>query len=134
MSRQFMQGFFVAALLSALAGFSLAQTGVNPYSATLTTLVNFGNGNGQYPEAGLAQGLDGNFYGTTYYGAADSSEGIAYNITPAGILTTFGYPCTTNSSPLTRITLRTAKRCTWQDTRSSQKSVSRGGLSPKRTS
>lgn len=96
MSRQFRQGFFVAALLSALAGFGLAQTAVNPSSATLTTLVNFGNGNGQYPEAQLAQGLDGNFYGTTYRGAAHPSEGIAYNITPAGILTTFGYPCTTN--------------------------------------
>ena len=39
--------------------FKLAPTG------TLTTLVNFTGANGSSPMAGLVQGSDGNFYGTT---------------------------------------------------------------------
>jgi uncharacterized repeat protein (TIGR03803 family) len=39
------------------------------------------------PFAGLVQGTDGNFYGTTQYGGF-SSYGTIYKITPAGALTT----------------------------------------------
>jgi len=52
-----------------------------------TTLANFGGSNGSNPFAGLVQGFDGNFYGTTYYGGANNS-GTVFKITPAGKLTT----------------------------------------------
>jgi uncharacterized repeat protein (TIGR03803 family) len=54
---------------------------------TLTTLYSFDNTDGSYPQAGLVQGIDGNFYGTTSGGGADSG-GTAFKITPAGMLTT----------------------------------------------
>ena len=52
-----------------------------------TTLANFGGVNGSNPFAGVVQGFDGNFYGTTYYGGANSS-GTVFKITPAGKLIT----------------------------------------------
>ena len=42
---------------------------------------------GAYPYAGLIQGSDGNFYGTTYSGAYDSN-GTVFQITAAGTLST----------------------------------------------
>jgi uncharacterized repeat protein (TIGR03803 family) len=62
---------------------------------TLTTLHSFDNAGGCYPEAGLVQGTDGNFYGTTsggglsgYCGSPVPAGGTVFKITPAGILTT----------------------------------------------
>ncbi len=53
-----------------------------------TVLYNFSgsNGDGASPYAGLVQGTDGNFYGTTEGGGA-YAHGIVYQITPAGRLT-----------------------------------------------
>jgi uncharacterized repeat protein (TIGR02543 family) len=42
---------------------------------------------GAYPAAGLVQGTDGNFYGTTSVGGTNS-QGTVFKITPAGNLTT----------------------------------------------
>jgi uncharacterized repeat protein (TIGR03803 family) len=60
-------------------------------AGVLTTLVEFdGNGpgaKGKQPEAGLAQGSDGNFYGTTFGGGA-TDQGTVFKMTPAGVLTT----------------------------------------------
>jgi uncharacterized repeat protein (TIGR03803 family) len=61
-------------------------------SGTLTTLYSFCEEgfpcyDGQTPEAGLVQGTDGNFYGTTYFGGAEGN-GTVFKITPAGTLTT----------------------------------------------
>lgn len=42
---------------------------------------------GAYPTAPLVQATDGNFYGTTYSGGANS-EGTIFRITPSGVLTT----------------------------------------------
>ena len=58
----------------------------------LTTLYNFGGGNGSYPYTGLVLGSDGNFYGTTSSGGASINCpigcGTVFRISPAGILTT----------------------------------------------
>jgi uncharacterized repeat protein (TIGR03803 family) len=43
---------------------------------------------GQMPTAGLTQGSDGNFYGTTSYGGNNGVYGTAFKITPTGQLTT----------------------------------------------
>jgi uncharacterized repeat protein (TIGR03803 family) len=54
---------------------------------TFTTLHSFSETDGGNPYAGLIQGLDGNFYGTT--SQLDSgSYGTVFKITPAGALTT----------------------------------------------
>jgi uncharacterized repeat protein (TIGR03803 family) len=49
-----------------------------------TVLYFFTSGtDGRYPYAGLIQGTDGNFYGTTYEGGT-SDDGTVFKITPAG--------------------------------------------------
>jgi uncharacterized repeat protein (TIGR03803 family) len=70
-------------------------------SGTLTTLYTFcsqtGCADGANPFAGLVQGSDGNFYGTTTYGGANTNSschgpnsgcGTVFEITPSGTLTT----------------------------------------------
>lgn len=53
-----------------------------------TTLVNFNGANGAAPQPeGLAQGIDGNLYGTTLNGGANNN-GTVFKMTPAGTLTT----------------------------------------------
>ncbi len=60
-------------------------------AGVLTTLYSFCSQtnctDGYAPFSGLALGADGNFYGTTYYGGANSA-GTAFMITPSGALTT----------------------------------------------
>ena len=61
-------------------------------NGTLTTLISFNrwdnNGEGPYaPFAGLVQGTDSNFYGTTAFGGA-SGLGTVFKMTPGGVLTT----------------------------------------------
>jgi uncharacterized repeat protein (TIGR03803 family) len=57
----------------------------------LTTIYSFcqqqaGCLDGEYPNAGVIQGSDGNFYGTTYYGGANG-WGTVFKVTPKGALT-----------------------------------------------
>jgi uncharacterized repeat protein (TIGR03803 family) len=58
----------------------------------LTTLHSFSNAtDGAYPNAGLVQATDGNFYGTTTYGGSNACFlgcGTVFKITPGGQLTT----------------------------------------------
>jgi uncharacterized repeat protein (TIGR03803 family) len=54
---------------------------------TLTTLHSFDYTHGEYPEAGLIQGTNGDFYGTTVGGGANS-RGEVFKITPAGVFRT----------------------------------------------
>ncbi len=57
-------------------------------SGTLTTLYDFAGSDGFKPQAGLVQGSDGNFYGTTTGGGANNGKGTVFKITPSGTLTT----------------------------------------------
>jgi uncharacterized repeat protein (TIGR03803 family) len=64
-------------------------------SGTLTTLLDFDILDGYFPEAALVQATDGNLYGTTEQGGAntacfDGSDGCGtvFKITPSGTLTT----------------------------------------------
>ncbi|MGB7131985.1 MAG: choice-of-anchor tandem repeat GloVer-containing protein, partial [Candidatus Sulfotelmatobacter sp.] len=68
--------------------FCIAAAIASP-AQTFTTLVSFDGTNGAYPSAGLAQGPNGNFYGTTYGGGANNEGGTIFETTPAGVLTTF---------------------------------------------
>jgi uncharacterized repeat protein (TIGR03803 family) len=61
-----------------------------------------GDGDGANPYAGLIQGGDGNFYGTTEWGGA-GGNGTAFQITPEGIekvMLDFGTPAQAGSLPL----------------------------------
>jgi uncharacterized repeat protein (TIGR03803 family) len=60
-------------------------------SGTLTTLYSFCSQSactdGAFPQAGLVDATNGDFYGTTYYGGANG-QGTVFKISPAGTLTT----------------------------------------------
>jgi len=57
-------------------------------SGTLTTLHSFDSTDGANPFAGLVQATDGNLYGTTEGGGANSNGGTVFKITPSGKLAT----------------------------------------------
>jgi uncharacterized repeat protein (TIGR02543 family) len=64
----------------------------------LTTLYSFcvqtGCPDGELPQAGLVQGIDGNFYGTTEHGGAPANAGTVFKITPTGTISTLYRFCT----------------------------------------
>jgi uncharacterized repeat protein (TIGR03803 family) len=71
-------------------------------NGTLTTLYSFcaqsGCTDGYWPIAGLVQGSDGNFYGTTNQGGAGAEPvGTMFKITPSGTLTTLYSFCAQNN-------------------------------------
>src|SRR5208283_4124834 len=79
---------------AASAGFTLAVVlalGVTATQSaraqTFKTLHSFDVTDGQYPEAGLVQATNGEFYGTTFEGGANG-DGTVFKITPSGTLTT----------------------------------------------
>jgi len=57
-------------------------------AGALTTLVSLNGTNGSHPYAGLLQGSDGHFYGTTETGGTNGNNGTVFQITPVGALTT----------------------------------------------
>jgi len=73
----------------------LVATTIASLAQTFTTLVSFDGNNGQNPAyASLAQGLDGNLFGTTEFGGANGS-GTVFEITPTGTLNSlFSFDCT----------------------------------------
>ena len=84
-------------------------------SGTLTTLYSFcsqsGCPDGYYLVAGLIQGTDGNFYGTTQFGGANG-YGTVFKITPSGTLTTLysfcsQANCTDGAEPYAQLVLAT---------------------------
>jgi uncharacterized repeat protein (TIGR03803 family) len=73
----------------------------------LTTLYQFDFTHGAQPYAGLAQGTDRNFYGTTYSGGA-YGRGTVFKVNPKGTLTvlhSFGETSSDGASPVTPLTL-----------------------------
>src|SRR5215469_5324569 len=97
---------FLLSLTSAIA--SPAQT-----VKTFSTLLSFDGSDGETPAylASLVQGLDGNLYGTTHAGGANSN-GTVFKITPAGTLTTLynfcaQANCTDGKSPEATLALAT---------------------------
>jgi uncharacterized repeat protein (TIGR03803 family) len=71
-------------------------------SGTLTTLHSFcaqsGCPDGQFPQTGLVQANNGNFYGTTISGGA-YGDGTIFEITPSGKLTTLYSVCSQSGCP-----------------------------------
>jgi uncharacterized repeat protein (TIGR03803 family) len=74
----------------------------------LTTLHSFDGSDGNGPQAGLVQGTDGNFYGTTYSGGANNSCssacGTVFKINPRGRVTTLHtFDGTDGANPFARL-------------------------------
>jgi uncharacterized repeat protein (TIGR03803 family) len=66
---------------------------------TLTNVYEFSGTDGRDPAAGLVQGSDGSFYGTTWGGGA-AEDGTIFKITPNGSLTTlYDFAGTHTSNP-----------------------------------
>ncbi len=74
-------------LVFCLAGLTTAAADVS-HAQIFTPLVALGGAKGASPYSGLVQGVDGNFYGTTYSGSAGAGFGTVYKVTPRGVLTT----------------------------------------------
>jgi len=64
-----------------------ASTAIASPAQTFTSLHSFGGADGRDPFAGLVQGANGNLYGTTVLGGANT-YGAVFTITPSGTLTT----------------------------------------------
>jgi len=95
----------IATALAAWAALGLGLVAAPSAKAQIfTTLLTFGDGTNPY--AGLVQGSDGNFYGTTESGGVNGSSGTVFKMTPGGTLTTLyqfcsqgGNYCTDGANP-----------------------------------
>src|SRR5579863_4026447 len=77
----------------------LFATTVTSYAQTFTSLHSFNGTDGNNPYfVFLAQGFDGNFYGTTYNGGSTGS-GNVFKITTGGTLTSIYSFCTVSGCP-----------------------------------
>jgi uncharacterized repeat protein (TIGR03803 family) len=80
--------FYGATKYNTIAGYAFYGTIFKvTTNGSLTTLYSLNYTDGAYPCAGLIQGTDGNFYGTTSTGNS-LSNGTVYRITPGGAITT----------------------------------------------
>ncbi len=74
---------------------------------TLTVIYTFDNTDGQWPMGTLAQGRDGNLYGTTVWGG-DNNNGTVFRITASGALTAlYKFDGVHGSDPFGGLTLGT---------------------------
>jgi len=73
-----------------------AATALIARAQVFTTLADFNGTTGSPIFASLVQGIDGDFYGTTYSGGSCLSEdcGTIFKVTPAGVMTTIYNFCT----------------------------------------
>jgi len=65
-------------------------------NGTVTTFHDFSGTDGANPNAGLVQGSDGSFYGTTTW-FYNGGPGTVFRLTPTGILSTLHYACSENN-------------------------------------
>jgi len=71
---------------------------ISPFgNFAFTTLFSFDGTDGSYPYAGLVQGSNGNFYGTTNEGG-DKNAGVVFEITPKGVFTYYSLNGSTNGA------------------------------------
>jgi uncharacterized repeat protein (TIGR03803 family) len=83
------EGISDALKIACLVSLFVIATAIASSAQTFTTLADFDTTNGSYPQYGsLVLGSNGNYYGTTENGGANSM-GSVFEITPAGTLTTF---------------------------------------------
>jgi uncharacterized repeat protein (TIGR03803 family) len=82
---RFMQLVFPIALCAIPAAYANTE-GDEPNGKFETIALFSGTGAPSLPEAGLVQGVDGNFYGTSYYGGANNF-GTVYSVTANGVVT-----------------------------------------------
>ena len=73
-------------------------------NVTFTPLVSFASTNGTSPQAGLWQGADGDFYGTTHDGG-DYNEGTVYKMTNGVLTTLLSFNGTNGSHPAAGLVL-----------------------------
>jgi uncharacterized repeat protein (TIGR03803 family) len=73
------------------------MTAITLQAQVFTPLHSFDGADGWLPYAAIAQGIDGNLYGTTYYGGT-SGHGTLFKISPRGALTTLYSFCPQGSS------------------------------------
>ena len=80
-----------------IAAISMGAAATVAFAQTFKSLVSFDGTNGAEPAyMALVQGMDGNLYGTTIYGGANTSSmcangsscGTVFSVTPGGALTT----------------------------------------------
>ena len=71
---------------------------IPPTGGVPTTLVNFNGTNGATPLARLQLASDGNYYGTASAGGA-SNKGVAFKLTPAGVITPYSFSGANGQSP-----------------------------------
>lgn len=83
------------AVARTVAIFAVIAAGLPASAASLSVVYSFSGTDGSEPAAGLVQGRDGNFYGTTYQGGPAYSGlngnfgyGTVFQLTPAGSLVT----------------------------------------------
>lgn len=76
----------LASMACLIFAFCIAAAIASP-AQTFTTLASFDGTNGVFPYAGLVQGPNGNFYGTTG-GGGSYGNGTVFEVTPAGQVTT----------------------------------------------
>jgi uncharacterized repeat protein (TIGR03803 family) len=62
-------------------------SGIHPANFAFVTLHSFTGDDGAFPSAGLAQGSNGNFYGTTTGGGTNGGQGTVFEIGTNGTLT-----------------------------------------------
>jgi len=91
--------------LSLLAGWSVTLT-AHAQSAVPIFSFDASGTNGQYPEANLTLGSDGNFYGTTESGGASTNDGTIFKVTTNGTFATLvNFNGTNGANPLAALTL-----------------------------